>query len=167
MTVNLERQKDMLDAAAGTLLPRGPFRRPADGNDIDLRAGRGPLVLLVMHSMECEPCRESLDTLAEHAADWADWGARVLGIAPAPRRSGAPRADADRAADRILIDTHHVLADGRAGMIVADEWGEIHFAHAADAGHELPAVGELVEWARFVSIQCPECEGPEGEWRSI
>ena len=165
--MNENRRNAGLEAAAGTLLPRGPFRRTTDGNDIDLRAGRGPLVLLVMHSTECEQCREYLDTLAEHGADWADWGARVLGIAPVPHQSSAPRADAAKAADDILIDTHHVLADGRTGLIVADEWGEIHFSHAADTGHELPTVGELVEWARFVSIQCPECEGPEGEWRSI
>lgn len=156
-----------LEAAPGTLLPRGPFRRTADGKDIDLRAGRGPLVLLVMHAVECEQCREYLDTLAGHGADWADWGARVLGITPAPHQSGDPRAEAEKAADAILIDTRHVLASGRAGMIVADEWGEIHFSQAADTGHELPTIEELVEWARFVSIQCPECEGPEGEWRSI
>ncbi len=67
----------------------------------------------------------------------------------------------------MLIDRDHVLADGRAGTIVADEWGEIHFAQSAGMGHAMPSAGELVEWARFVSIQCPECEGPEGEWRSV
>ena len=42
---------------------------------------------------------------------------------------------------------------------VADPWGEVRMRHAAGAAHDLPSPAELVDWARFVAMQCPECEG--------
>ena len=29
--------------------------------------------------------------------------------------------------------------------------------------HQLPGPVELAEWVKFLAIQCPECEGPEGD----
>lgn len=46
-----------------------------------------------------------------------------------------------------------------AAVLVADPWGEVRFRHVAEAAHDLPEPAELVDWARFVAIQCPECEG--------
>ena len=46
------------------------------------------------------------------------------------------------------------------GMIIADQWGEVFLVEAGGAGvHGLPAAEEVVEWLRFVAIQCPECQG--------
>jgi hypothetical protein len=46
-----------------------------------------------------------------------------------------------------------------AGVVVADRWGEIHHvAHAARV-EDLPSPDGLLEWLRYVQIQCPECEG--------
>ena len=165
--MNLERSGGGLDAAAGTLLPRGPFQMLHGGAEIDLRAGRGPLVLLIMHLAECEPCRGHLDALLEHQVEWSHWGARVFGVAPAENPHLSPQEKSAASGTAMLIDRDHVLADGRAGVIVADEWGEVHFAQSAGTGHAMPMAEELIEWARFVSIQCPECEGPEGKWRSV
>ena len=49
----------------------------------------------------------------------------------------------------------------------AREWGEVFFVADAGLGHDLPGSGEMEDWIRFLAIQCPECEGPEGEWRSV
>lgn len=60
--------------------------------------------------------------------------------------------------------------DGRARLrwiVIADEWREIYFAAGAEVEHELPAPEEIVEWLRSISIQCPECEQPEGEWKTL
>lgn len=54
-----------------------------------------------------------------------------------------------------------------AAVVIADEWGEIFFAADAGAEQALPTPDEIVEWVRFISIQCPECEQPEGEWRTL
>jgi hypothetical protein len=50
---------------------------------------------------------------------------------------------------------------GKAGAaaVVADPWGEVRFRHHGGAAHDLPDPAELVDWARFIAIQCPECEG--------
>ncbi len=137
------------------------------GAEIDLRAGRGPLILLIKHSEDCEQCRGHLDALLERRVDMSHWGARVLGVIPAVKQRPHPQETSGAAESVMLSDREQLLADGRAGIIVADEWGEIHFAQPAEIDHAMPTADELIEWARFVSIQCPECEGPEGEWRSV
>lgn len=67
----------------------------------------------------------------------------------------------------ILLDPDGKLASGKAMVIVTDEWGQVHFVSDAGAGHDLPAPIQIADWIRFLAIQCPECEGPEGEWRTI
>lgn len=47
----------------------------------------------------------------------------------------------------------------RPGIVIADRWGEVHFATGPDAATELPAADELVESLRYVQMQCPECQG--------
>lgn len=147
---------------AGARLSRARYAA-ADGRSIDLPSGRGPLVLLVMHSAECVECARYLSALLA-GADRTAWGARVFGIV-----RDASGASADRVTGRgaILVDRARALAAGAARLIVADEWGEVHFACAAGADHRMPGVDEVLEWVRFIAIQCPECEGPEGEWRTL
>jgi hypothetical protein len=43
--------------------------------------------------------------------------------------------------------------------LVADRWGEIAFLEQAPAGQPFrwPDVDELLSWAHFIEIQCPEC----------
>ena len=42
---------------------------------------------------------------------------------------------------------------------IADRWGEIQKLIEVDHAARLPAVDELVEWLRYVQMQCPECQG--------
>ena len=51
--------------------------------------------------------------------------------------------------------------------MIADEWGEVYSVADAGAGHRFPGAPEIIEWVRFLAIQCPECEGPEGEWKTV
>jgi hypothetical protein len=45
------------------------------------------------------------------------------------------------------------------GVIIADRWGEIWHVHRADSNADLPRAEALVEWLRYVQMQCPECQG--------
>ena len=45
------------------------------------------------------------------------------------------------------------------GVVVADRWGEIFCVQASPDVNGLPGADELLEWARFVQHQCPECQG--------
>jgi hypothetical protein len=51
-------------------------------------------------------------------------------------------------------------------VVVVDEWGEVYFSLRA-TGHDLPEVHDVIDWVRFVAIQCPECEQPEGGWKTL
>lgn len=150
------------EPGAGELLPHTRVRRASDGLEVDVRRGRGPLVLFSAHAMGCAGCRAYLRDLLAREEDWSVWGARVYGIVT---EEPGEFSGANEQIDKLLIDEKHVLAEGSARMVVADEWGEIFWTAAAGDGHALPSVDEVLEWVRFVAIQCPECEGPEGEWR--
>lgn len=90
-----------------------------------LRSGRGPRVLVTLHSAGCLECRRYIQTqLAPASEQLAQWGGRLAVVLP---------------------------------FFVAD----------AGVRHDLPRSGDLADWIRFLAIQCPECEGPEGEWRTI
>jgi hypothetical protein len=55
------------------------------------------------------------------------------------------------------------IAGWGATMIV----GRDPFRAASVDGTDLPSADEVTEWARFLVVQCPACEQPEGEWREI
>lgn len=136
------------------------------GRIVDLRAGHGARVLVVPHSASCLPCREYLATLAGTAGIF-DWGGRLtvimrdaLDAADTLHESLGGRAD-------ILLDPARSIPLGDGALAVTDEWGEVYFETGTGAGHEWPPVTEVVNWVRFVSIQCPECVNTEGDWRFL
>lgn len=57
----------------------------------------------------------------------------------------------------LVISADPVERFPRRGVVVADRWGEVVFSRAVEAGADLPAVEDLLEWIRFVRSQCPEC----------
>jgi hypothetical protein len=70
------------------------------------------------------------------------------------------RSDDFRAHDvKVVVTQDTIPGIPSPGVVVADRWGEIHFIQAADRADALPAIDELLEWLRFVQIQCPECQG--------
>lgn len=58
----------------------------------------------------------------------------------------------------VIVTRDAVAGVPRPGVVVADRWGEIHFV-AADPVERLPTPDALVEWLRFIQVQCPECQG--------
>jgi hypothetical protein len=118
-----------------------------------------------MHSASCAGCMVYLRELIEMNED--AFGARIFGIIPDGRESVQAMPGDDPLAAALLTDSERVLADGVARMVAADEWGEIYCCEALGPGHNGSSPREAVEWARFIAIQCPECEGPEGEWRTL
>lgn len=114
------------------------------GGAIDTASARGPAVVVRLHGPGCPGCRRwterELDPLREATAAW---GGRVVLVDPdGLRRSGLS-----------------------AWLAVADEWGEVFHTAAVGEDHSFPDTSELADWVRFVAVQCPECEGPEGAWR--
>jgi peroxiredoxin len=123
--------------------------------------GRGVPILLAVHSADCVECRAFARSLAAADAELREWDGRVTVVVP------GSIDDAARFADGLPFP---VLADAErnlwtrmgmegAAVLVADPWGEVRMRQVAGAAHDLPSPAELVDWARFVAIQCPECEG--------
>jgi hypothetical protein len=147
----------------GERLPHLQLPSAPAGEAVPLVApgGRAFPVIVAVHGAECDGCRAYLRRLAAVEAEIREWDGRVLAIVPGGVEEAA----------RLSIDPPlTVLADaaggwarwmGKAGAaaVVADPWGEVRFRHRAGAAHDLPDPAELVDWARFIAIQCPECEG--------
>jgi hypothetical protein len=77
----------------------------------------------------------------------AHYGARMR-----ERLSGVP--------DTICVVTPDEIEGlSAAGALVADRWGEIHFASGASGAAGGPQPDELAEWLAYVRTECPECQG--------
>ena len=59
----------------------------------------------------------------------------------------------------VIVTTTQIDGVPSPGVVVADRWGEVYYVQAADWASQLPAADELLEWLRYVQIQCPECQG--------
>jgi len=62
--------------------------------------------------------------------------------------------------DTAVVITRDAI-DGapRPGVIVADRWGEIQWVAGVERVQQLPPPSEIIEWLRYVQMQCPECQG--------
>ena len=157
--------------ARGTLLPSLRLASMSGGKPVALRGGRGPRILLLTHAPDCAVCERYLRGITRHAAEISEWDGRLLVVVPGSAGEAGALAGADPPGVRVLADPGQRVARQLglrgAAVVIADEWGEIYFAVDAGVEHALPAPEEIVDWVRFISIQCPECEQPEGEWRTL
>ena len=156
--------------ARGARLPSLRLAPVPSGEPVALRGGRGPRLFLIPHGTACAGCQDYLGEIAASAGALEKWGGGVSLVLPwAVEDPGV--AGWEFPGVTVLADPERKLATGlglkSAAIVVSDEWGEIHFAAEAGAEHELPRPEELVEWARFIAIQCPECEQPEGRWKTL
>jgi hypothetical protein len=127
-------------------------------------APRGPRVFVAVHAPGCETCIAYVKQVVRMQDELASWGGHVAVVCPECSDSAAGLA---RLGVPVLDDRETLIAHGRLTVIVADEWDEIHFASETDDVHGVISPDEVLEWVKFVAIQCPECEGPEGEWRNL
>ncbi len=152
---------------AGSKLPTTTLTSLPGGAPAQLLSGRGPSIILIVPENEAADCVDYLDVLAAAAPQLAEWGGHVVVVVPGPVAAAEPvRCHLGENAT-VLADPEGKLSGIGPSLIITDEWGEIHFYASAGDRQELPDAQELQDWARFIAIQCPECEGPEGEWRNL
>lgn len=149
----------------GDRLPAVGLQDPVRQTEVELRPSRGPRVVVPLHQHECDVCLRYVTGLAATRDRLESWGADLLVVSPEPVSSRVPALDAF--AVPVLEDPTGIVADGRLSVIIVDEWGEVYFASEPDGVHSTVAAEEVVEWVKFIAIQCPECEGPEGAWRDV
>lgn len=149
----------------GDRVPAVALKTWSSDEPFDLRPSRGPRVFVTLHGPGCGDCLRYLEEIVTAREPVESWGGDVVVLSPAA-------ADTDDAALTgspfpVLKDPEQVLSIGRPAVVIADRWGEVYHASASEATHDPVAPEEVVEWVKFVAIQCPECEGPEGEWKTL
>ena len=128
-----------------------------DGRMVPLRLpGRRAPLLVLVHPGGCEACAAFVAGVAAASESLRDWDGYALVIRP--DEGGAAGAGVTTLADR-EGRAAAALAVAPPAVVVADQWGEIHLRHEAGNAHDFPSIAELVEWLRFLAIQCPECQG--------
>ena len=149
----------------GDRLPSTSLPERSGTRNVGLRPSGGPRVVVTVHQTDCNACIDYVAEIESVREQLEGWGADILIINP----GGVPAGDTAlaRVGLPVLEDPEHVIAHGQLRVIVTDEWGEVYFASSSEAAHGRIAPGEVVEWVKFIAIQCPECEGPEGEWRNL
>jgi hypothetical protein len=150
----------------GQLVPAVTLPGAGDRPAVSLKHGRGPRAIVTLHGAGCEDCCAWCVRLAAASDRAAEWGGRIIVVLPASDE-GDEAADLRDQGLTLVRDPEGAIAEGRTAVIVTDEWGEVFFATDAGDGHAWPSADEIVDWLRFAAIQCPECEAPEGEWRSL
>lgn len=143
-------------------LPEMSLPTAPGGEPVRLRTGRRRAPVLVLtHGGACPACARYVAALAARNDEIAEWDGRVLVVHPGPPDDAAAFSRPD--GFPVLVD-----ADGRLSsalgaraptIVVADQWGEIHEQHDAGEAHDFLQADEVVEWARFLAVQCPECQG--------
>lgn len=126
------------------------------------RRGRVAPIVILVHGGECEPCAEYLRQLDQAREAISEWDGRLLAV-----RSGKgadePAAHADGLKLQVLLDPEGQFALRLTlevpAVVIADQYGEIHVAEVAGADHDFISPAEIAEWAKFLAIQCPECQG--------
>jgi hypothetical protein len=91
----------------------------------------------------------------------------VLVLTPAEHETGARyasklearRAEFDQEETTIVVTADTVPTVVAPAALVADRWREVAYLERASAGQPFrwPEVDELLSWAHFLEIQCPEC----------
>lgn len=151
----------------GAVLPAVNLTDLATGAAVSLRSGRGPRVLLAPHDGACPDCVAWVNALAADGRARDEWGARIAVVLRHDDDAGGTLLDSLADTVRLLRDDGSLLQLPPAAIVVLDEWGEVYLAMQLDAEHTLPDPDEVAEWSRYIAIQCPECEQPEGDWRTL
>lgn len=124
------------------------------GTAVPLRARRRGTVLVRLSAHAGEAERSWLRHLAQQAERLESWDGRVLLVAPPDGDARRPDGSAPLP---LVRDERGVIeaATGVAapGVVVADQWGEVHFATAAGDA-PWPPLEELEQWLRYISVRC-------------
>lgn len=152
-------------ASTARHLPTFSLPAAPGGATTSIRArGREGAVVIGIHGAACQPCRAYLRGLAERHDAITEWDGRVAVLLPGTlAEAEGLRSELDIPFP-VLADTDGEAASRTGlyggGMIIADQWGEIFFEETGGPDvHSFPVVDEVLEWLRYLAIQCPECQG--------
>lgn len=125
--------------------------------------GRRAPVLVLVHGANCSACCAYVDLLASEHATLQEWDGSVRVVVPEPT-AAAPKLHLQPPSSfAVLADPEQRLARAAhvapPAVVIADQWGEIHYAVLVGPGHAWPTPAQVAEWLRFLAIRCPECEG--------
>jgi peroxiredoxin len=125
------------------------------------RRGRDSTILLMLHAANCPACRGYVGRLQDEAAAIRDWDGRVLLVWAAPVARAAATARVSGFDSGIDVDGGLLARLGLElpAILIADQWGELFAVQPAGNEHDFIDPSEVVEWLRFLAIQCPECQG--------
>lgn len=147
MTRSTNRQQPI---AVGERLPWSTVTT-TDGRTRRLRQARTSHVVVVPHE-DCPDCADYLAEVATLSSQLTRWNARALSFGdPGDIELTTIAEPAEEAREALGIGADEVA------VLAADRYGIVWNVHVS-SGHDLPAEDELVDQARFLGIQCPECE---------
>ena len=98
----------------------------------------------------------SCELLVRAAPDFADWGGRVVVIVPGSVADATDLRAALSLPFTVVSETPGTHLLDRAGVIIADRFGQIFAVDDAGTEHALPPPREVEEWLKFIGTQCPE-----------
>lgn len=120
-------------------------------------------VLVLVHGDGCPRCQAYLRELEDGQASITEWDGRLLVVTPDGPADGGDAADGVGQPLLLLSDPDGQLAAALSvrapATVVADQWGEIHSIEEAGPEHRFPSPSALADWARYLAVQCPECQG--------
>lgn len=175
MTIGSVTSKGGAGPGVGGRLPPLVLPRARDGARVPWRAPqRGAPVVVFLAGIESG--RDYVRRLGGRAAELRVWTGRPMVVLPVGARGGEEALGRQGEGMELLADpdgeAHRRcgVGEGEAALFIADRWGQIYLAERAPAESELPNVGEVEEWLRYLSTQCPECGVPDepgrGEWEA-
>lgn len=149
----------------GDRVPSVTMKAQSGGELFEVRPSRGPRVFVTLHGIDCQECIDYATEIAAAREPLEAWGADLVVVRGAVSTPAGPVLD--QLDLTVIEDPDHTLSRGRLEVIIVDEWGEVYFASDGEGAHSPLPPQEVVEWAKFVAIQCPEREGPEGPWKDL
>lgn len=125
-----------------------------DGGAVPLRVARHASVLVLLPPVADAAARAFLRDLAAATPALAGWDGRVLVVGSTADDVGGERGDGfPRLADpRGLVATAAGVT--APALVVADQWGDVHWAAPVVAGGAWPAVAAIEPWVRYLAIRC-------------
>ena len=147
----------------GARLP--PLQLEHAGEPLRLDAPElGALALLFVRSQALDAARAYVESWERKRADLMFWLGRPIlvtdGKPPESKLTTAATSSSDWNALGIKPED--------SALIITDRWSVVYVAQCTRTFTDLPSVGEVEEWLRYLATQCPECgvidEPGYGEW---
>ena len=121
-----------------------------------VRARRQGTVVALLRAPVRDRDAAYLRELAARASELGDWDGRVLAVVSGDPSNAAQSLERLALPFPIVADANEALAAAAGvaapALVVADQWGEVHAAAAA--AEEWLAIGDVVDWLKYMSIRC-------------